>query len=66
MEIVKNVKKNVDFDDVDQGECFEHGGMILIKTDCDQDAVDLATGEVYGALCGEEVTLVKAKLIIDE
>ena len=66
MEIVRSAKLKVDFSNVDVGECFEMDGIVLIRTDYEQDAVALESGEVYSGLCGEEVTLIKAKLVIGD
>jgi len=62
----KNEKKKVNFADLNKGDCFEWVNSVLIKTDYEQDAVDLVDGTVYSGICGEDVYPVNAEVhIID-
>lgn len=60
-------QKPVKFEDLDEGQCFKWSkgeSGIMLKTDCDQDAVDLTDGEYYSDLCGEDVYPVNAEIHI--
>jgi len=65
---IKDAKKEtVDYKELEVGDCFRWEDSLLIKTDCGQDAVDLADGSVYSNMCEEEdITPVNAEIqIID-
>ena len=66
MKVLENNEKNtVDFAELEPGDCFrDEDGDLLIKTDCEQDAVQLSNGIVYGGLCGDMVTPVNAEVQI--
>lgn len=69
MKIVNDVteQKPVKFEDLDEGQCFrwsKGGSIILMKTNYDQDAVDLLDGEYYSDLCDEDVYPVDAEIHI--
>ena len=69
MKIVDEVteQKPVKFEDLDTGQCFKwarSGSTVMLKTDCDQDAVDLTDGEYYSNLCDEDVYPVNAEVHI--
>ncbi len=68
MKVKDKVQKDkVDFADLAEGDCFkDDDGDICIKTDWEQDSVDLVTGAVYAGQCGHKVTPVNAEVrIID-
>lgn len=56
----------VDFETLDEGDCFKWDGRLMIKTDVSQDAVCLDNGEILGEMCGDMVTPINAEIrIID-
>ena len=68
-------KEIVKFEDVQTGECFRFAdeyedsddkAELCMKTDCDQDAVALATGQYYCDLCGENVIVFEAEIHVGE
>lgn len=67
MRVIKNNEKNtVDFAELEPGDCFRWADSLLIKTDQEQDAVDLEDGVVYGDMCRKRVIPVNAEVqIID-
>lgn len=64
-----NESKNdgtVDFESLNEGECFRWRGKLMIKTDIAQDGVCLCDGEVLCDMCGDMVMPVNAEVrIID-
>lgn len=67
MRVKENNERNlVSFSKLKQGDCFRWSNSILIKTDVEQDAVDLADGVVYSNMCDDMVTPINAEVqIID-
>lgn len=67
MRVIENNEKNtVDFAELKPGDCFRWGDSLLIRTDYEQDAVDLEDGSTYSNMCGDQVTPVNAEVqIID-
>ena len=54
-----------DFSDLDTGDCFiDASGDLLLKTSdsCEQSGVSLATGIIYGELCGCQVVPVDIQI----
>ncbi|KKN71229.1 hypothetical protein LCGC14_0422720 [marine sediment metagenome] len=71
MKIVKPEKKELKstlFEDLNEGDCFwfaaETDANIWMKTNYEQDAVNLIDGEYGSDLCGEAVYLVNAEIHI--
>ncbi|MCK5611630.1 hypothetical protein KAR91_57700 [Candidatus Pacearchaeota archaeon] len=71
MKIVRHEKeesKRILFEDLDKGACFwfsdETDENIWMKTNYEQDAVDLTDGEYRNKLCGETVYPVNIELHI--
>jgi hypothetical protein len=55
------------YEDLEEGQCFKwskDAENVLLKTDYEQDAVDLVDGEYYSDLCGEDVYPVEAEIHI--
>jgi len=67
MKVIENNEENtVDFEELEPGDCFRWKSNLLIKTDCEQDAVDLEDGSTYSDMCKEQVTPVNTEVrIID-
>lgn len=63
----QNEKRTVDFATLKVGDCFyDSDGDLIMKTDHEQDGVDLSNGVIYTDHCGDMVTLVNAEVqIID-
>ncbi len=53
MKVTNGMPESVKFEDLDEGQCFRWENSLLIKTNCGQDAVDLADGAVYSDMCKE-------------
>lgn len=69
MRIVNNKveQKPMKFEDLDEGQCFKwskNATCVWMKTDCEQDAVDLGDGEYLSNCCGEDVFPVDAEVHI--
>lgn len=66
---VKAEQESVKFEDLDEGQCFKWGkddDEVYLKTDYEQDAVNLETGEYFSNLCGEDVFPVDAEVHVIE
>lgn len=68
MKVVRNEKeiKEVNFADLNPGDCFEHEGDLCIKSQYEQDAISLTDGEQYEDMCGDTVILVNAEIHITD
>lgn len=58
--------ETVDFESLDEGQCFRWQNRLMIKTDIGQDGVCLDNGEILCDMCDDVVTPVNAEVhIID-
>lgn len=63
MKVKNKIEKNVNFVDLDAGDCFRWKGGLYIKTDWEQ-AVYLNDGMIITNTCGNMVTPVNAEVQI--
>jgi len=59
-----NEKNTVDFAKLKPGDCFRYEGVLCIKTEFEQDAIVLDSGEVWSNMCGNNVIPINAEVYI--